>query len=155
MALESLRLDEFSDREFLLVMIDLADADGWVESDRVQAQLDLAKRAIASTRLSWLQRYGAVEREHERDAAGNLRYTRGGQIRWTQRWRLTDIGEQMALGQLRKRESDALEKVGDAQMLLVTRWLATRQRVADPTVSKLISREYRYSTSSLRNGATA
>ena len=152
MALEHLRIEEFSDREFLLVMADVADADGWTDSEHIRERLDLAERKIASTRLSWLARYGAVEREHEADEHGNIRYWRNGKPRYTQRWRMTKVGYALASGQLRKAQQGWLEKFDDAQMLQVTAWLTDKARHADPTITKLVAREWRYGTSQQRNG---
>jgi hypothetical protein len=90
--------------------------------------MDLSERRIASTRLSWLRRYGAVEREHVRDDNGNLRYHRNGKPMHTQRWKLTELGEQLAYGQLRKGDQTALSKLKDGQLLLVTRWLTERSQ---------------------------
>jgi hypothetical protein len=152
MPLERLRIEDFSDREFLLVMLDVADNDGWTDSDALKERLDLSKRAIASSRLSWLYRYGAVEREHERDDAGNIRYYKNGRPRYTQRWRMTDVGYDLAAGRLRKRQAESLDKIEDAQMLEVMAWVTDRARHADDTVWQLIRREYRYGMSPLRNG---
>jgi hypothetical protein len=142
MAVERLTIDDYSDREFLLVLADVADADGWAESHDIADRLDLARKAIASSRLSWLRRWGAVEREHERDDNGNLRYHRDGRAMHTQRWRLTDAGHALAVGSLRKGQESALAKIGDDQLLLVTRWLSERTRAG--VSAKLAQREWRY-----------
>jgi hypothetical protein len=140
---ESLRIEEYSDREFLLMVVDAYDGDGWADSEHVAKLLDLKGRKIASSRLSWLRRYGAVEREHARDDAGNLRYHRNGKAMTTQRWRLTDLGESIAYGKLRKGDETALSKMGNGQMLLVTRWLTERSNT-DEHVAKLVQREWRF-----------
>lgn len=143
MPVDRLRIDDYSDRELLLVLEDVADSDGWASADDVADRLDLAKRAIASSRLSWLKRFGAVEREHERDEAGNLRYHRDGKAMYTQRWRLTNAGRALAHGRLRKKDETALASMGDEQMLLVTRWLSQRT-LDDGTTAKLVQREWRF-----------
>jgi len=146
MALENLRIESFSDREFLLVMVDVAeslDEDGWVDSLQIAQQLGFEQRKIVSSRFSWLRRYGAVEREHLADEAGNLRYHRDGRIMHTQRWRLTDLGRAVAYGRLRRGDETALAKLGDGQMMLVTRWLAERSR-GNTGMAKLVQREWRY-----------
>lgn len=137
---DSLRLQDLSDREFLLVMHDNVDADGWVDSLQIANVLDLRERKIASSRLSWLARWGAVEREIEQDEHGSLRHRRNGKPVYTQRWRLTDIGWQLATGQIRKTIENQLEKADDAQMLAITHWLATRSTAA--TTDKLMQREW-------------
>lgn len=149
---EHLTIDDLSDREFLLVLEDVADGDGYAESDVIAAQLNLAKRAIASSRLSWLARWGAVEREAERDEHGNIRTFRDGRTRYTQRWRLTDAGHALAHGALKTRQREALERIDEQQMLELTRYVTTRARSSSATAAKLISREWRYGTSAKRNG---
>jgi hypothetical protein len=141
--IERLTIDDFSDREFLLVLADVADHDGWALSEDMAERLDLAHKAIASSRLSWLRRWGAVEREHERDENGVLRYTGGGKPIYSQRWRLTDAGRSLAYGQLKKGQQNTLERIGDDQLLAVTRWLSERTR-SDGVSGRLSQREWRY-----------
>jgi hypothetical protein len=152
MALTSLTIEDMSDREFLHVLLDVAEADGWASSDDVSKQIGMPKRFHASSRLSWLQRFGAVEREHERDVHGNIRYRKDGKPRYTQRWRLTEIGEAVAFGTLGKRQQDQLAKIDDDQMMHVMHWLTDRVRQANPTTIKLVAREWRYGSSGQRNG---
>jgi prophage antirepressor-like protein len=141
MALENLRIESFSDREFLLVISD-HEQDGWTDSLDVAKALGFEDRRFAAQRFRWLAIYGAVEREHERDETGNLRYYRDGRVRHTQRWRLTELGRAMAYGKLRKGDETALGRIQDDQMLLVTRWLSDRSR-GDSGVAKLVQREWR------------
>lgn len=143
MALDSLRITDYSDREFLLVVADHLQDDGWAESLEVAAALGFENRRFAAGRLAWLARYGAVEREHARDDAGNIRRHKDGRPMHTQRWRLTELGEQVAHGRLRKGDESALGRLGDAQLPLVTRWLSERSR-GDSGMAKLVQREWRY-----------
>lgn len=143
MPLESLRITDYSDREFLLVVLDQADDEGWTDSMHVANALGFENRRFASSRFSWLARYGAVEREHARDESGNLRWTKDGKPMHTQRWRLTELGEQVALGKLRRGDQSALDRLTPAQLPLVTRWLAERSRDATG-MGKLVEREWRY-----------
>jgi hypothetical protein len=142
-ALESLRITDYSDREFLLVVADHLQDDGWAESLEVSRALGFENRRLAAQRLAWLARYGAVEREHARDEAGNIRWHKDGRPMHTQRWRLTPLGEQVAHGRLRKGDETALARLGDAQLPLVTRWLSERSR-GDSGMAKLVQREWRY-----------
>src|SRR3954462_14187160 len=99
MAIDSVRIEDYSDREFLLIVADVAeDEDGWADSEQVAVRMDLSTRRLASSRLSGLRRYGAVEREPVRDEHGNIRYHRNGKPMHTQRWRLTAAGEALAFG---------------------------------------------------------
>lgn len=147
---EHLTIEDMSDREFLLVLDDHADEDGWTDSQTIADALDLAERRVASSRLSWLRRWGAVEREVERDEAGNIRVRRNGQTFYTQRWRLTDVGAALAHGHLLARQQQSLERLEDAQMLEVTRWVTERARRVNGTAGKLMAREWRYGMSTRR-----
>lgn len=154
MPLEHLRLEDLSDREFLLVLIDVAEDDNWSDSQAVADALDLKERKTASSRLSWLQRWGVVEREHERDESGNLRYRRNGKPFHTQRWRPTPIGHDMATGKLRKQQEQALRDARDGEMLMLAGVFGTYQRDAPLAVRQLMKREYRYRAEFSRNGSS-
>lgn len=149
--LENLRIETFSDREFLLIVADHTQADGWAESLDVAKALGFENRRFAAQRFAWLARYGAVEREHERDYAGNIRWHKSGTPMYTQRWRLTELGSAVAYGKLRKGDQSALERLTDAQLPLVTRWLSEHSR-GDGGMAKLVQREWRYGHAH-RNGA--
>jgi hypothetical protein len=147
---EHLTLLDLSDREFLLVVMDAADGDGWSDAQDVANLLDVERRN-ASSRLSWLVRWGVVEREHKRDDHGNIRYHRDGKAMHTQRWRLTAIGVDMATGKLRKQQQSALDGARDAEVLMLARTLAQRQRSMPFAVGKLMSREWKWGVEH-RNG---
>ena len=142
MARDHLTILDFSDREFLLVVRDVADADGWTQAEEVATMLDLKGNRSASSRLSWLRRFGAVEREHARDETGKLLYT-GDKPRYTQRWRLTELGEAMAMGRLNKTQQGALDKMDDGALLMTARWLAGHAS-GDSGAGKLVMREWRH-----------
>jgi hypothetical protein len=146
--LTGLTLLDLSDREFLLIVRDAGGAPpGWVSAADVAAHLNLTGdnpgRSVSS-RLSWLKRWGAVERQHERDEAGNIRYHRNGKVVYAQGWQLTEVGFAMAVGKLNTGTEKSLDKLTDGQMLVMTRWLSQRVKSSDLTVSKLMDREYRY-----------
>ena len=160
MALESLRVVDFSDRELLLILNDVADGDGWAYAQDMANRINLdhehPNRSVAS-RLSWLVRFGAVEREHLSDEHGNLMWTRSGRPKYGQRWRLTPIGRTYALATLTKAERSRLAAVDGDKMLLVTKWLAEQYRQSPDAGASLMKREWTYGTSPLRaldNGAT-
>jgi hypothetical protein len=128
----SLSIAEFSDREFLLIVQEAEDADGWSSSHEVAKRvsgLETAEphRSVAN-RLSWLWRFGAVEREYVRDEHGQLVLTRGGKPKLTQRWKLSPLGEAMANGQLRAAQQRSLEAMNEGQLFTVTRWLTEQYR---------------------------
>lgn len=155
MALDHLRLEDMSDREVLLIMLDLSDSEGYVEPMDVAERLDVRgehPRRVITARLAWLKRWGAVEREHETDEHGNIVRKRSGEPRTTQRYRLTAIGWDMANGQLRAAQERTLAGMDDGQMLLVTQWLTRRARESGTTVATLVRREWTYRTLYARNG---
>jgi hypothetical protein len=149
---EHLTLLDLSDREFLLVVMDASDGDGWSDAQDIANLLDVERRN-ASSRLSWLVRWGVVEREHKRDEHGNIRYHRDGKAMHTQRWRLTPIGADMATGKLRKTQETALSGAKDAEVLMLARTLAQRQKQLPFAVGKLMTREWR-SVIEHRNGTS-
>lgn len=143
MPLENLKIETLSDREFLLAVVDHLQGDGWADSLDVAKAFGFANRKIPAQRFRWLAIFGAVEREHERDEHGNISYYRDGRVRFTQRWRLTELGTAVAHGDLRKADQRALDKLGDKQLLMVTRWLSERTR-GDDGMAKIAQREWRY-----------
>jgi len=146
--LEHLRLADLSDREILLTLVEVADEDSFAHAEEIAAKLgmkgDNAKRCVI-TRLSWLSRYGAVERELLMDEYGIPMTTRAGEVKKGQGWKPTEIGQQIANGQLKSNQTKMLEGLTDAQMLSVTRYVAEQARgMGNFTSSKLIEREWRH-----------
>jgi hypothetical protein len=151
--LHTLKLEDYSDRELLLVVDDLSSEGGWVDPEAVAKRLGIkAANPVRSviSRFVWMVRYGAMEREIQTDDTGSPMVTRSGRPKYGQRWRLTKGGEMLAMGKLTARQADALNRFKDDQMILVTRWLGERQRTSDDLAQTLMRREYRYSTSPLR-----
>jgi hypothetical protein len=145
--LEGLTLRDLSDREFLLV---IRDAGGvlptYVTAADIAEHLRLTGdhpiRSVSS-RLAWMKRLGAVEREYERDTHGNIRVHAGsGKPITTQGWALSDLGFQMAIGKLTKTQEQSLERLKDGQMLVTVAWMTQRVQ-NDPTVGRLMDRAYR------------
>jgi hypothetical protein len=142
-----LTLLDLSDRELLLVLRDVADAStGYALAADIADRLDLGEegRRSVSVRLSWLTRFGAVEREFQRDAHGNVLTTPSGVEKKLQGWKLTDVGFAMATGRLKKNTEKALDGLDDGAMLMTMRWLSQKVVDSDPTVGKLMDREYRH-----------
>jgi hypothetical protein len=146
--LEGLTLLDLSDREFLLVVRDAGGVlPNYVTAEQVAVHLRLIGEnpvRSVSARLSWLKRYGAVDREYERDHTGNIRENRNGKPVYTQGWALSELGLQMAVGNLTKTQQASLERLGDGQMLMTMRLLSQRVIASNSTVSKLMDREYRH-----------
>lgn len=152
MAGTSLRLQVMSDREVLLIVRDVADGDGWAYAYDVGERIGLDethRKRAAAQRLSWLRRYGAVEREllpgpTAVDDAGThgLAYDAEEKPRFGQRWRLTELGEAIALGRLRKPTERAIDGMSEAEALLAIRTIGGRARHS--AAAKLLEREWRY-----------
>lgn len=155
-ALRSMRNVDLSDRELLLRLLDIADDDGWTTAKDLASALNLQREQphrFVSSRLGWLARadYGAVEREYVYDVHGNVVRTAAGKPRTTQRWRLTPIGQALAVGRLRAGERRAFEELEDEQLLVAMRVLTQRLREAPTTPQKLAKREWRYGTAPERS----
>jgi hypothetical protein len=149
---ESLTILDLSDREFLLIVDEVADADGWADSLAIAQALELEHRHSASSRLSWLSRTAELcEREHRRDEHGNLRWHKSGKPMHTQRWKLTELGRAYAYGRLKARQREALDRIDDMALLEVTNLITERAR-RDPAAKWLMNRQWRYGLA--QNGNT-
>lgn len=145
--MNSLRLENFSDRELLLIVHDVRDDEGWSTARDVAERIDLDHDrpwVPVSSRLGWLRRYGATEREFMWDELGNPMYTAQGKLRYTQRWRLTEAGLAIAHGTINTRQQEQLERFKDHQLILVTRWLAGRRRTGEDVTAALVRREWKH-----------
>ena len=147
MALEHLRLEDYSDRELLLIVDDVCrdGGEGWADSRDVAERLGMGgehpHRMVAS-RLAWLRRYGAVMQEPDEEHA--KRRDADGKRPTTRRWGLTSAGQALAQGELRKGVANALDKVADDQVLVLTRWLA--RRPSGDVARQLTRREWQRET---------
>lgn len=110
--LYSLRIVDFSDRELLHILNDLANQDGWADSREIAEELGIEHRNPAQCvgqRLSWLAKHGCVEKHKDEKHM----------------WSLTEFGEAIMHGKLSKAAEKQLEGMDAAQLLLATR-LVTR-----------------------------
>jgi len=142
-----LTLLDLSDRELLLVLRDVADAStGYALAADIAERLDVGEdgRRSVSVRLSWLSRFGAVEREYRRDSQGRLETTASGKPVKLQGWKLTEMGWQMATGKLKKTTERSLDSLSDGDALMAMRWFSQRVSGSDSEVGKMLDREYRH-----------
>jgi hypothetical protein len=134
MAIHSLRLEEFSDRDILFLIAESADDEGWVSTLALSRVLDLdhdRPTQCVGARLAWLRRYGAVRfREHKGES----------------QWQLTDIGYALMRGDLLFKEQRILESMSEGQMLALMRYTARRAMQSSETTRHLVRREFRHST---------
>jgi hypothetical protein len=154
--LESLRITDFSDREVLLILNDVADGEGWASAKDMVERFGFAQRLdrphrFVAQRLSWLGRYGALEREHEWDEQGRPKLTRSGKLKYTQRWRMTPAGRALAMGKLRTGQQRALEGLTDEQLLVALREVTRHVQRAGETAAVLARREWRYGSAPERS----
>lgn len=132
----SLKLEEFSDRELLYLLTDVANHEGW------SAAKDIAERISpgsppernVTVRLSWLKRYGVLDNEDHKPEEGPR----------FKRWRLTTAGDQFMRGRLTAGQVRALESLSEGSLLLATSRLASRLSDASPQAATMMGREWRH-----------
>lgn len=145
MTLTSLTLADYSDRELLHVVHDLASAteDGFIDSHAIVERLGI-RHPRASTcvgsRLAFLARREAIEKDL--DAPKRARA----------RWRVTSLGQVMAFGDATPEQRRAIDEAEPAEVLMLTRLLASSQRGAPIGARTLIQREWRREAHLLNGG---
>lgn len=126
-ALTHLRLEDLSDEDILRAVVAVADPDGWVTAPEVAAHLEVEgdnPQRAASSRLAWMKRYGAMERELLWDEHGNPVTRRDGVQRTGQRWKLTALGSAIASGALAAGQQRLMDGLTEGQAVLLTGALA-------------------------------
>jgi hypothetical protein len=140
----NLKLENYSDREMLHLINDLAGPEGWVDvevlAERVglsstgmsEAQLAIHARRCVSVRLAWIRKLsGCVERHPDKKQ---------------QSWRLTDSGQMVVLAKLSQAVTVGIEQMGEMNSLLALDALSRRYRRADVKAANLMRREWQYGT---------
>jgi len=128
---KSLALMEFSDRELLNVMLDVEDENGYVTTEQLMETIGLDHkhaRSCVGIRLSWMRRYGVVDR-HEKKG-----------------WTLTPIGRRIALGALTDEEKKVLRDLTSEQLMEATRVLTGRYQRVGATASTMMRRAWQNGT---------
>jgi hypothetical protein len=137
-----LSLFGISDSELLAIVDDLADENGWTSTYEVRLQLgerpddaDSASRSGVGPRMSWLRRYGWLEKgEPEKDEAGKIHQT----------FRLTAMGHALLdHPELTKTFEKAFENLSPAQRLRLTRELSSAGHRAPMEIQTALRREWR------------
>jgi hypothetical protein len=130
-----------SDAELLGIINDLADEQGWVNTLNVRLQLGEnpedsteGARSGVGPRLSWLTRYGWLERgERQKDEDGH----------WWQTYRLTPMGQLLLEGpQLTAAFEKTLGKLNPRQRLQLTRELGEAGAGAPDEIRTAIRRQW-------------
>lgn len=146
----NLKLENYSDREMLHLLNDLAGEEGWVDVEilaaRVgitpngmsEAQLAIHARRCVSVRLSWIRKLsGTVERHPDKNSL---------------LWRLTDTGTQVVSAKMTDALAARLDSMEDFASLAALDALSRRYRRADVKAANLMRREWIYGTHRNRRG---
>ena len=126
----ALRLEDFSDRELLFALEEHADSNGMVTVLALAegmglSGLDHPTRNLSS-RLSWLRRYGVVDRDEKR------------------RWFLTTEGARILHMGLKRREATALEGMDEHALFAAMEMFGNRFMSARPESATMAQRQWRY-----------
>lgn len=157
MSVSSLKLEEINDREILWIVADLADGpEEWVAAQDIarkigirrpkmyatsrqmtDAEFERYRNACVAARLSWLRRFGAVEKgEH------------------THEWRLTPLGHAVRTGELSPEQEQLLLDLDDTALVSLVGAVSTRYRGTNGAghLRDLMRREWVYGTHKRRFG---
>lgn len=140
--LARLRNIDFTDRELLEICAECADDQGLINAADVAVVLGIedptgfrTPAGTVSGRMSWMRRYGFVDRIEPK--------TLGLRLKDGPRWIITPIGRELISGKLTAVLQRGLENASPGQELLIMRGLAQKGIVnADDSVSAAIRREY-------------
>lgn len=145
----NLKLENYSDRELLHVINDLASTeDGWVDVDIIAERLGLSPNGLSeeqfalhcrrcvSVRLAWVAKLSnTVEKDELRRAPE------------PPRWRLTQEGELLVKSKLSQADVQKLEEtISDYSALGAVSALARRYQRTDAGRANLLRREWAYGT---------
>lgn len=127
--MKSFALDDYSDRELVHVIHDLADPEGWVSVEDVAKVVGVVKGHVRSVvvRFSWMARYGILERAKKPPT----------------RWRLTQAGKEMvAAASKTAAASSLLHGLTDAEIVWASHTLAGRFQQAKLPHATMARREW-------------
>lgn len=140
----SLKLENYSDREILHLVNDLADNDGWVLDEHLaeriglrvggmsDAQLLIYTRRCVGIRLAWIKKLtGCVERHPDKK---------------DYRWRLTEAGKSVVGAKLNASIDNGLSQMSDANLLAAVEVMGRRYMRANTGSANLLRREWAYGT---------
>lgn len=134
--LTSLRLLDYSDRELLLIVMDISrtEQDSYASTVQIADALGIQgkrRKNSVGVRLAALKRMGVIEKKPEGSES---------------RWAVSAIGQMMANGQLTKAIKERVENLPPGQLLMLTRELTRHYRTAPAGAEHLIRREWVYGT---------
>lgn len=123
-------LYDFRDLDVMMKLRAEGNEDGWVETEALASAMgfDEDRRPVGS-RLSWMKRYGMIERDEQSGL-----------------WRLSPGGERVTEARLRANQKRSIETLPDESMIEVMANVAHRYRFADAMTAALLRREFLYGT---------
>ena len=128
----SLSLHAFSDEELLAIVEERGDKDGWVTTAELSSSIGIPVEeglSAAGIRLSWMARYGVVERDPDR--------------RVETRWRLTKRGTEILAAKFSPAFSRQLGVAVDGDSLwLLARAVSDRYDAIDDVSANLVRRSF-------------
>lgn len=140
----NLKLENFSDREMLHLVNDLADNDGWALDEHIAERVGMVvvgmsdeqvlihARRCVGIRLAWIKKLtGTVERHPDKRDF---------------RWRLTESGLKVVNAKLGAGVSNGLDHMSEANVLLALDVVSRRYRRAGDGAANLMRREWAYGT---------
>jgi hypothetical protein len=134
--LQALTVFDYSDRELLLIVMEICAAnDGYAYTEDIAEALGIKSKhpkSSVGSRLAVLRRIGAIDKDPE--------------SRTLSRWTVTPVGEMVANGKLKASTERTLEALDEGQLMLLARHLGRRQRAANMTAGQLLRREWMTST---------
>ena len=132
--LSALTVYDFSDRELLLIVMEICEAnDGFAETFQIAEALGVKSKhpkSSVGSRMAVLRRIGAVDKDPEAPSYK------------TSRWMVTTRGAAIANGRLRATTERTIENMDEGQLLLLTRHLTRRYQGANGTASQMLRREW-------------
>jgi len=127
----SLKLSDYSDRELMIIVDEVADENGgWGSSLDIAKALGMTAETRTNSvgsRLAALRRFGAVDKRHDVSPS---------------EWSLTPIGKTLAFGQPSQARLNLVDSSTPADLLLLTRTLAVRGHTQPEVTRKLVRREW-------------
>jgi hypothetical protein len=146
----NLKLENYSDREMIHLLNDLAGEDGWVDVEILAARVGLSANGMSeaqlaihanrcvSVRLAWIKKLsGCVERHPDKSRRS---------------WRLTESGQELVRARISQAILSGLDQMGEFPSLLALDAISRRYRRADVKAANLMRREWVYGTHRNRRG---
>ena len=122
-------LYDFRDLDLMLKVEQIANDEGWTDTETMARSLGFEDAISVASRLNWMRRYGMLEFDGQRRL-----------------WRLTPGGLRVIQSKLKAAEARTIEALDDAAMIDVMANVTTRYRLGDPMMAHLIRREFLFGT---------